>query len=261
MRTPFFTIGIPTYEMSGKGVLFLGELLDTINEQIFRDFEVIISDHSIDNEIEKFIQSSNFTFRINYFENQIMRGNPSSNINKIIEESKGEYIKFIFQDDLLNGSSSLDILAKKINEHEGSEWFVSGCLHLKNGNLINPMVPYFNKNIHLGINTISSPSVLTIRNSVNLLKFNETYVWLLDCIYYKDCFSNFGKPVVINSPLVINRLSKNQLTNKLKESKKLIEIIRSINYYEKNIFKYLLFLKYSLIFCRNVLTAKLRQNA
>ena len=56
MKTPFFTIGIPTYEMAGKGVLFLGELLDTINEQIFRDFEVIISDHSIDNEIEKFIK-------------------------------------------------------------------------------------------------------------------------------------------------------------------------------------------------------------
>jgi glycosyltransferase involved in cell wall biosynthesis len=261
MKTPFFTIGIPTYEMSGKGVLVLEELIDTINEQIFRDFEVIISDHSIDNEIEKFIKSKYFDFNIIYLKKTLNNRNPSSNINNIIKHSKGKYIKFVFQDDLLNGSSSLDILAKKINEHEGSEWFVSGCLHLKNENLINPMVPYFNKNIHLGINTISSPSVLTIRNSVNLLKFNETYVWLLDCIYYKDCFSNFGKPVVINSPLVINRLSKNQLTNKLKESKKLIEIIRSINYYEKNIFKYLLYLKYSLIFCRNVLIAKLRQNA
>ena len=66
MKTPFFTIGIPTYEMSGKGVLVLEELIDTINEQIFRDFEVIISDHSIDNEIEKFIKSKYFDFKIKF---------------------------------------------------------------------------------------------------------------------------------------------------------------------------------------------------
>ena len=97
---PLISIGIPTYEMSGYGVYYLNELLNSINIQTFNDFEVIISDHSIDSKIKNFIKSSNFNFKINYFENQIMRGNPSSNINKIIEESKGEYIKFIFQDDL-----------------------------------------------------------------------------------------------------------------------------------------------------------------
>ena len=57
---PLISIGIPTYEMSGYGVYYLNELLETISYQTFDDFEVIISDHSIDTKIEDFINSSSF---------------------------------------------------------------------------------------------------------------------------------------------------------------------------------------------------------
>jgi glycosyltransferase involved in cell wall biosynthesis len=236
---PLISIGIPTYEMSGYGVNYLNELFNSINIQTFNDFEVIISDHSIDSKIKNFVKSSNFNFKINYFENQIMRGNPSSNINKIIEESKGDYIKFIFQDDLLDGEDSLENLVSEINLNKNTKWFLSGSSHLRGETRINYLTPYYNEKIHLGYNTISSPSVLTVKNDQETIKFNDEFIWLLDCVYYKECYLKFGQPTIINKFLIINRLSETQLTNHLSFKVKYYEIFRSINKYDKGVLKIL----------------------
>ena len=236
---PLISIGIPTYEMSGYGVNYLNELLNSINIQTFNDFEVIISDHSRDSKIKDFIKSSNFDFKINYFENQIMRGNPSSNINKIIEESKGKFIKFIFQDDLLDGENSLEYLVSEINLNEEAKWFLSGSSHFKGKIRMNYLTPFYNQKIHLGYNTISSPSVLTVKNDQETIKFNNEFIWLLDCVYYKECFLKFGKPHIINKFLIINRLSETQLTNRLSFKVKYYEIFKSINKYDKGVLKIL----------------------
>jgi len=258
VKKPFFTIGIPTYEMSGKGIVYLAELLDTISKQSFKNFEVLVSDNSIDNEIKKFINSKAFNFKLRYVENKIGKDNPSANINNILKFSCGEYIKFVFQDDLLFGDLSLQKLFDVIKENKKNEWFVSGSLHLKKGKLINPMIPSYNNKIHLGFNSISSPSVLTIKNHNRKIRFNEEYTWLLDCVYYKECFLNFGSPIIISTPLIINRLSDTQLTNKLKEFSKYKEIIKSINYYEIGINKYFNYFVQSLIFLKNMILVRLK---
>ena len=51
------SIVIPTYESKGKGVLFLSELMDTIDNQTYRNFEIIISDHSFDDEIKNYVEN------------------------------------------------------------------------------------------------------------------------------------------------------------------------------------------------------------
>lgn len=250
---PLISIGIPTYEMSGYGVYYLNELLNSINIQTFNDFEVIISDHSIDSKIKNFIESSNFNFKINYFENQKMRGNPSSNINKIIDEAKGEYIKFIFQDDLLDGENSLKNLVSEINLNKNAKWFLSGCSHLKGKAKINYMIPYYNEKIHLGNNTISSPSVLTVKNDEEVIKFNDEFIWLLDCVYYKECFLKFGHPVIVSKFMIINRLSETQLTNLLSFRVKYSEILKSINKYDKGVIRVLRLLEMNFNFLVNLI--------
>jgi glycosyltransferase involved in cell wall biosynthesis len=261
MKKPFFTIGIPTYEMSGKGVIYLSELLETINKQTFKDFEVLVSDNSMDNEIKNFIDSKAFNFKLRYIENKIGKDNPSANINNIIKFSVGEYIKFIFQDDLLEGEKSLENLVNTINNNKDSKWFLSGASHLKQNERINPMIPYYNDKIHMGFNTISSPSVLTIKNDKEKIKFNEEHTWLLDCVYYKECFLTFGAPIIISSPLIINRISDTQLTNKLKEYIKYKEIIKSIHYYEKGVIKYFYYFNQSIIFLKNMIFVRLKRYA
>ena len=40
------SIAIPAYGMSGLGAKFLTEMFDTIDNQTYRDVEVVVSDHS-----------------------------------------------------------------------------------------------------------------------------------------------------------------------------------------------------------------------
>jgi hypothetical protein len=55
-QTMFFSIAIPTYEMHGHGVTFLEHSFKILNEQSFKDFEMVVSDRSINNDINSLCQ-------------------------------------------------------------------------------------------------------------------------------------------------------------------------------------------------------------
>ena len=73
------------------------------------------------------------------------------------------------------------------------------------------MVPEYNDEIYLGNNTISSPSVLAIRNK-NVLTFDESLSWLMDVDYYKRLFDKYGLPEIVENILVVNRLWDGQIS-------------------------------------------------
>ena len=58
------SIATPTYESFGRGIEFLKTQFDKYLEQTFKDFEVVISDHSKNNEIEKFCDIEEILHRI-----------------------------------------------------------------------------------------------------------------------------------------------------------------------------------------------------
>ena len=45
------SIAIPTWESHGRGSEFINDLLRTIQIQTFKNFEVCISDHSLDDKV------------------------------------------------------------------------------------------------------------------------------------------------------------------------------------------------------------------
>ena len=45
------SICIPTYEFKGDGVKYLSELLDSLRKQTFKNFDIVVSDHSLDDKI------------------------------------------------------------------------------------------------------------------------------------------------------------------------------------------------------------------
>ena len=63
----FFSIAIPTYEMNGRGSEFLDFSLSQIYSQEFKDFEVIISDNSVDDSIYKVYKNWIDKIDIKYF--------------------------------------------------------------------------------------------------------------------------------------------------------------------------------------------------
>ncbi|MFA6385848.1 MAG: glycosyltransferase [Candidatus Paceibacterota bacterium] len=206
------SICIPTYEMSGQGHIFLEKSFKILIAQTFKDFNVIISDHSKDNLIEKLCQEYQNQLQISYYRNENERGSISANINYAIEKANGTLIKILFQDDFLFDENSLEEIREQFDLQKDN-WLITACIHTKDGiNFFRPFYPRYNKMIFLGKNTISSPSVLTIKNKNHLI-FDKKLIWLMDCDYYYRCYNKFGNPKILNKINVVNRIGEHQVTH------------------------------------------------
>ena len=87
------SIAIPTFEYKGKGAEFLDILFRTIEIQTFKDFEVVVSDHSKDEELVDVIDCFKSKFDIKYIKNKNHLGNGPANTNNAIRNCSGEIIK------------------------------------------------------------------------------------------------------------------------------------------------------------------------
>ena len=97
MKNPLVSICIPTY----NGEKFLKEALNSIHLQSYKNIEVIISDdYSTDNTLhicENFKEQASFPVSIYSHK----PSNIGANWDNSIKYANGEYIKFLFQDDIL----------------------------------------------------------------------------------------------------------------------------------------------------------------
>jgi glycosyltransferase involved in cell wall biosynthesis len=230
---PFFSVAIPTWGINGKGVEYLEHSFNILAQQSFTDFEVVVSDHSEDNDIENLCNSWSSMMDIKYIKNSIGRGKIAPNLNNAIKHSNGVFIKTLFQDDFLYDTDSLQIIFDNIAENQDKDWFITSCVHTDDCvTMYDRMTPYYHDRIYAGINTISCPSVLTIRNEENLPIFDETLNWLVDVEYYKRLHDAYGNPVVIDIICVVNRNAEVRATNIITEKQKQEEISRVIRMYE-----------------------------
>lgn len=197
-----FSIVIPTWEQKGKGVFFLTQLLNSIKLQTFSNYEVVISDHSKNDELEKIIEIFE-PLNIRYFKNEKNRGNSPSNLNVALSHSKGEIIKIMFQDDFFIDEKSLEKIDRAF-EKQNCKWLVNGCCHTKDSKTFYKyMIPSWNDKILEGVNTISSPSVLSFVNQ-DIDYFDERLTMMMDCDYYYTLYKRYGLPSILNDYLIAN---------------------------------------------------------
>jgi hypothetical protein len=200
----FFSIAIPTYEMCGFGVEFLENSFSKLHAQSFKDFEVLVSDHSLNDDISDLCGRWMEVLDIKYFKNDYKRGSSSANLNNAITKSQGRWIKILFQDDFLYECDSLEIIKSYIDINN-PDWIATACEHTFDGfGMYRPFYPKWNKDIEFGNNTISSPSVICIKNK-DLIYFDERFVWLMDVEYYKRMYNRYGEPSYIYDINVVNR--------------------------------------------------------
>lgn len=205
------SICIPVYPME-KAKYFLERCLDSIISQTFEDFEVVVTDNSDDDELMKLCQT--YAIPIRYSKNE--RKGACANTNEAIKRARGAIIKILHMDDFF---SSKDSLAELVGAFKGG-WLATGCTHTKNGkDRINPHLASYNHDIHIGNNTIGSPSVVAFENS-NPLLFDESSVWLFDCDYYKRLYNRYGHPTIVRAFNVVIGLGQHQMTNKIPDSVK-----------------------------------------
>ena len=208
------SICIPTYGMKGRGVEYLNHSMQKIARQAFKDFNVIISDHSEDSAIEDYCKSWSGKLDIRYVRNEADRGNSSANINNCFKHANGQIIKVLFQDDFFVDDSSLGTQVFHFANNT-NHWMATACCHSKDGiNLHSAFYPMYHDRIQYGQNTISSPSVLMFKNK-DVIEFDRNLIWLMDVDYYKRLYDAFGLPSICNYITVVNRQHDNQISNTL----------------------------------------------
>jgi glycosyltransferase involved in cell wall biosynthesis len=230
---PFFSVAIPTWSINGKGVEYLEHSFNILAQQSFTDFEVVISDHSEDDDIKNLCNSWSSMMDIKYIRNEYGRGKIAPNMNNAIKHSSGQFIKMLFQDDFLYDTDSLEIIFDSIAENQDKDWFITACVHTDDCiTMYDRMTPYYHNRIYAGVNTISCPSVLTVKNQEDLPMFDESLNWLVDVEYYKRLHDIYGDPVVIDTVCAVNRNAEIRATNIITEKQKQEEIQRVIRKYE-----------------------------
>ena len=203
---PLISIVIPTYEMKGRGVDFLKRCLDSIEKQRGLDLqqlEIVVSDQSSDEAIESFCELHSLP--VFYHRTLTGRGIAAHNLNTAIQIAQGQYIKILFQDDILVEDHYLDVIVKTITEKRPA-CILTKALHTKNGkDYFNPIIPTNNPYLLFGNNTVSSPSVLTVaKETLTNIPFDERLKLLFDCDFYYQVFSQSNQIEVINTISIAN---------------------------------------------------------
>lgn len=210
MIGPKVSICIPVYEMSGQGNSMLLNLLTSIENQTYKQYETIVSDHSIDDELEKVCSN----FKVTYLKNEKDRGSSSSNLNNALEHASGELIKPMMQDDLFAEDFSLSNMVDAV---QNSNWVVAGCANYSSD--INKLTRIFMpskgrlEDLLNGLNYLGDPSTIIYRNKEQ--RFDPKLLWLMDCDLYYRLFKEYGDPVIIPGVLLKIRAWSGSVTSSL----------------------------------------------
>jgi dTDP-4-dehydrorhamnose reductase len=231
-KKKFFSIAIPAYGYNGKGREFLNQSFNILFSQVFKDFEVVISDHSQDDTIKDLCEYWSKHLNIKYFRNEIGRGVISPNLNNALKNCSGKWIKILFQDDLLFDANTLKNIKDFIDFDKDMNWIASSFWHTNDGvsiyRRIKPTWPELP--IWAGHNHIGCPSAITIKNE-DILYFDDNLNWLMDCDYYQRMFLKHGLPKILDVDTMINRVVEDRLTNTIPEQQKISEYEKLKNIY------------------------------
>nr|WP_314493673.1 glycosyltransferase [uncultured Chryseobacterium sp.] len=239
---PLVSICIPTF----NGEKYLLEALDSVSSQTYKNIEVIISDdHSKDDTIKickLFKDQAPFPVHIY----QHTPGGIGSNWNHSIEKTNGEYIKLLFQDDILE-NNCIEVMIRNLLKHnlqivvckrsivnEDSEplnagnWFNKYSDLQKLANIdVNPFyvlskkdLKKLNFEIYSRENIIGEPCVSLFTKSLfkKVGKFDSNLKQALDYEYWLRVLAKFDIGI-IEEKLVRFRFHKDQTTNINSENK------------------------------------------
>ena len=204
------SICIPTYEAGGKATYLLEDLIVSIDNQTYKNIEIVISDHSLNNDIEIFLEKFKH-LRINYYKNESGIGNSSINMNESIKKAKGDFIKIMHMDDLFYRNDTLEIMVNSINDD--TKWGAFGFNHLINNVIDDILIPRLYLHPVSKIHSLMGcPSISFFRNG-NDIFFDENLIILNDFEFYYRLLNRFGNPLIINDICITIRKHNLQVTS------------------------------------------------
>jgi len=224
---PKVSICIPTYNQPD----LLKICLSSIEKQSFKDFEIIITDDSSNDQVEKLISTSTLKNKIRYFKNYPALGSPK-NWNRSIELANGEFCKIMHHDDFFTSENSLNEFIDFFEQEPELDFVfcATEIKHLKENKIFyhqinqkqiqnlksNPEILFYN-------NLIGSPSVVMFKKE-RFVPFNEDLKWLVDVDWYFNSIKNKMKISYIFKPLVGTHHGFQGQTTQEVQKQKIIQI-------------------------------------
>lgn len=190
---PKISIVIPYHDIP-QTAFFLGRLLNSIDCQTFKDYEIIL---------EK-------------------KGRMGATYNSAIQKAKGEIIKLMGMDDYFYTPSSLQDIANAFDSAPEAWWVGAGCLHDNGQQVFKPHTPQWNDKLYEGINTMGGFACISVRNK-DVPLIDENLDWVVDCDWFWRISQKHGLPYVLPDTNVVIGIGNHQTTNILSDQQKLQE--------------------------------------
>lgn len=222
------SICIPTY----NNLNAFKRCLSSVLIQDFRDFEIIITDDSNNDDIFSYVNQIDFqNIQFQYFRNKSPLKSPG-NWNSAISFAKGEYVKLMHHDDWFTNESSLKIFVDLLDSNPNAILgFVSSKnINIENNSLININSPSkeWLDNIKktplelVNNNFIGSPSAVIHRNNTNC-EYDLKLKWFVDVDFYVNLLKTTNMEIVFNPIDAISiGISKDQISRECENNPNVI---------------------------------------
>ena len=194
MSSPLVSVCIPTY----RGAAFLAATIDSVLEQSYRNFELLILDDNSPDDTQAIV-SRYPDPRIKYIRNTENLG-PEGNWNRCLQLAQGEYFKLLPHDDLLAANcldEQVSVLeaddekrialvfgSRKIIDPQGRVIMTRGLPWAKACQI--EKLSLIKRCIHAGTNLIGEPGNGLFRRSLveSTGIYDATYPYLVDLDYW-----------------------------------------------------------------------------
>ena len=205
------SICIPAYN-NGPGVK---RLLESIKNQTYKDYEVILTDDSSAEDVKNAVDESGVV--VNYTKNETRDGS-TANWNKAIDKASGDYIKIMHHDDWFTDSDSLAKMVRLLDENPEAILAFSGTMQVGTENTYSRHIKMEDaelikedwRNLYLG-NTIGAPSSVIHRRTDK--RYDANLKWLVDSEFYLQLLEGNKLFVYTEEPLISIGVGDEQITN------------------------------------------------
>lgn len=225
MNTCKVSVCIPTYNYGN----YIAETIESVLAQNYSDFELLIIDDSSKDQTAKVVESyARKDPRIRFIVNEINLG-MVENWNACIAQAKGEYIKFVFGDDLLASPDAIGRMVTLLDNDKTVSLTCSARNLIDENSRITGIESNFATGIMPGVaviniclvdqgNLIGEPSVVMFRKSQADRGFKTNYTQIVDLEMWFHLLEQ-GSFAYINEPLCSFRIHPQQQTAKNNETR------------------------------------------
>jgi len=212
------SVCIPTYNYGN----YISETVESVLNQRFSDFELLIIDDCSGDHTKAIIEPyAKRDPRIRFITNEVNLG-MVANWNSCLLQAKGEYIKFVFGDDLLVSPDAIGRMVSLLDNNKSISLVCSARNLINESSQTLKVESHFKSGIMSGTdvinhclacqkNLIGEPSVVMFRKNQSRRGFNPVYKQIVDLEMWFQLLEQ-GSFAYIDEPLCAFRIHGQQQT-------------------------------------------------